>query len=67
MLKLDLRPDGLYRYQPVTDAAWGRGVGFAAIGLALTLTDARGGAMANLFAAELMFMTCGMPGQAGTL
>ena len=34
-----LRPDGLYRHQPLTDAAWGRGNAFAAIGLALSLTE----------------------------
>lgn len=39
MQGLVLRPDGLYRHQPATDAAWGRGNGFAAIGLALTLTE----------------------------
>jgi rhamnogalacturonyl hydrolase YesR len=39
MEKLDLRPDGLYRHQPATDAAWGRGNGFAALGLALTLSE----------------------------
>ena len=39
MQHLDLRPDGLYRHQPATDAAWGRGNGFAAIGLALTLSE----------------------------
>ena len=39
MQNLDLRPDGLYRHQPATDAAWGRGNGFAAIGLALTLAE----------------------------
>jgi unsaturated rhamnogalacturonyl hydrolase len=39
MQHLDLRPDGLYRHQPLTDAAWGRGNAFAAIGLALTLTE----------------------------
>jgi rhamnogalacturonyl hydrolase YesR len=39
MQKLDLRPDGLYRHQPATDAAWGRGNGFAALGLALTLSE----------------------------
>ncbi len=33
------RPDGLYRHQASTDAAWGRGNGFPALGLALTLTD----------------------------
>ena len=39
MTKLDLRPDGLYRHSPLTDAAWGRGNAFPALGLALTLTD----------------------------
>jgi unsaturated rhamnogalacturonyl hydrolase len=39
MQHIDLRPDGLYRHQPLTDAAWGRGNAFAAIGLALTLTE----------------------------
>jgi unsaturated rhamnogalacturonyl hydrolase len=39
MQNLDLRPDGLYRHQTATDAAWGRGNGFAAIGLALTLAE----------------------------
>lgn len=31
------RPDGLYRHSPLTDAAWGRGNGFPALGLALVL------------------------------
>jgi unsaturated rhamnogalacturonyl hydrolase len=39
MQRLVLRPDGLYRHQPATDAAWGRGNAFAAIGLALTLDE----------------------------
>src|SRR5882672_654385 len=39
MEKLDLRPDGLYRHHPTTDAAWGRGNGFAALGLAMTLSE----------------------------
>ena len=39
MQKLVLRPDGLYRHTPATDAAWGRGNGFPAIGLALTLSE----------------------------
>jgi len=39
MQRLDLRSDGLYRHQPATDAAWGRGNGFAALGLALTLSE----------------------------
>ncbi|HEY5666495.1 MAG TPA: glycoside hydrolase family 88 protein, partial [Gammaproteobacteria bacterium] len=33
------RDDGLYRHSPLTDAAWGRGNGFAAIGYALTLSN----------------------------
>jgi len=39
MHKIVGRPDGLYRHQASTDAAWGRGNGFPALGLALTLTD----------------------------
>ncbi|HTX24038.1 MAG TPA: glycoside hydrolase family 88 protein [Steroidobacteraceae bacterium] len=39
MRNLDLRGDGLYRHHPGTDVAWGRGNGFPAIGLALTLSD----------------------------
>jgi unsaturated rhamnogalacturonyl hydrolase len=39
MQRLVLRPDGLYRHQPLTEAAWGRGNAFPAIGLALTLSD----------------------------
>jgi rhamnogalacturonyl hydrolase YesR len=31
------RPDGLWRHSPLNDAAWGRGNGFPALGLALTL------------------------------
>jgi unsaturated rhamnogalacturonyl hydrolase len=37
MQKLVFRPDGLYRHSPLTDAAWGRGNAFPALGLALTL------------------------------
>jgi unsaturated rhamnogalacturonyl hydrolase len=36
--KLCLRPDGLYRHSPLTDAAWGRGNAFPALGLALALS-----------------------------
>ena len=36
--KLDLRPDGLYRNSPLNEAAWGRGNGFPALGLALSLS-----------------------------
>jgi rhamnogalacturonyl hydrolase YesR len=39
MQQLDLRSDGLYRHQPATDAAWGRGNGFAALGLAMTVSE----------------------------
>jgi rhamnogalacturonyl hydrolase YesR len=39
MQNLVLRPDGLYRHQPATEAAWGRGNGFAALGLVLTLAE----------------------------
>ena len=39
MQKLVLRPDGLYRHSPLTDAAWGRGNAFPALGLALAMSD----------------------------
>jgi rhamnogalacturonyl hydrolase YesR len=39
MQKIVRRPDGLYRHQASTDAAWGRGNGFPALGMALTLSD----------------------------
>ncbi len=39
MQKIVGRADGLYRHQASTDAAWGRGNGFPALGLALTLTE----------------------------
>lgn len=39
MQGLDLRPDGLYRHTPLTDAAWGRGNAFSALGLAMTLSE----------------------------
>lgn len=37
MLKLNLRSDGLHRHSPLDEAAWGRGNGFPALGLALCL------------------------------
>ncbi len=37
MQKLCLREDGLYRHSPLDEAAWGRGNGFPALGLALSL------------------------------
>jgi rhamnogalacturonyl hydrolase YesR len=39
MQQIVLRPDGLYRHQSSTDAAWGRGNAFPALGLALTLSE----------------------------
>jgi len=36
---LDLRGDGLYRHSPLDEAAWGRGNGFPALGVALALSD----------------------------
>jgi rhamnogalacturonyl hydrolase YesR len=39
MQKIVRRPDGLYRHQASSDAAWSRGNGFPALGLALTLAD----------------------------
>jgi rhamnogalacturonyl hydrolase YesR len=39
MQKLDLRADGLYRHEPDTDMAWGRGNAFVTLGLALVLTE----------------------------
>ena len=39
MQKLCLRKDGLYRHSPLDEAAWGRGNGFPALGLAWSLGD----------------------------
>jgi unsaturated rhamnogalacturonyl hydrolase len=39
MENIDLRADGLYRHRNTADAAWGRGNGFAAMGLAMTLSE----------------------------
>ncbi len=39
MDKLVLRDDGLFRHSPLTDAAWGRGNAFPALGLALALSE----------------------------
>lgn len=52
MQQLDLRPDGLYRHRPEADVAWGRGNGFAAIGLALTLTELPTGTPAHAHALQ---------------
>jgi unsaturated rhamnogalacturonyl hydrolase len=39
MLKLNLRSDGLHRHSPLDETAWGRGNGFPALGLALSLEE----------------------------
>lgn len=39
MQRIVRRPDGLYRHQTSSDAAWGRGNAFPALGLALTLSE----------------------------
>lgn len=39
MQKLDMRADGLYRHSPLDEAAWGRGNGFPALGIAMVLSD----------------------------
>ncbi len=39
MRKLCLRADGIYRHSPLCEAAWGRGNGFPALGLALALSE----------------------------
>jgi len=38
MQELCLRRDGIYRHSPLDEAAWGRGNGFPALGLALSLS-----------------------------
>ena len=39
MTNLCVRGDGIYRHSPLCEAAWGRGNGFPALGLALCLAD----------------------------
>ena len=39
MTNLCVRDDGIYRHSPLCEAAWGRGNGFPALGLALCLAD----------------------------
>ncbi len=39
MQKLCLRNDGLYRHSPLSDAAWGRGNAFPALGLSWALSE----------------------------
>ncbi len=38
MQNLCLRPDNIYRHSPLNEVAWGRGNGFPALGLALSLS-----------------------------
>ena len=38
MQELCLRDDGIYRHSPLDEAAWGRGNGFPALGMALSLS-----------------------------
>ena len=37
MVKLNVRKDGLHRHSPLDETAWGRGNGFPALGLAMSL------------------------------
>ena len=39
MRRLCLRSDGIYRHSPLCEAAWGRGNGFPALGLAWALSE----------------------------
>jgi hypothetical protein len=39
MKKLCRRDDGIYRHSPLDEAAWGRGNGFPALGIALVLSE----------------------------
>jgi rhamnogalacturonyl hydrolase YesR len=39
MRKLCLREDGIYRHSPLCEAAWGRGNGFPALGVAWALSE----------------------------
>ena len=39
MAKFTMRDDGLYRHSPLSEAAWGRGNGFPALGLTMILSD----------------------------
>jgi rhamnogalacturonyl hydrolase YesR len=39
MRQLCLRPDGLYRHSPLDESAWGRGNGFPALGVTLSLAE----------------------------
>ncbi|MEJ0099224.1 MAG: glycoside hydrolase family 88 protein [Pseudomonadota bacterium] len=52
MQKLDLRVDGLYRHRPEADVPWGRGNGFAALGITLTLSDLPRGSAAYQYALQ---------------
>jgi rhamnogalacturonyl hydrolase YesR len=45
MEKLCLRADGIYRHSPLDESAWGRGNGFPALGLSLSLSALPRGSM----------------------
>lgn len=53
MQRLCLREDGLYRHSPECEAAWGRGNGFPALGLALSLSEVDAALAAGPAATEL--------------
>ena len=64
MQKLCLRPDGIYRHSPLDQAAWGRGNGFPALGLALALEDMpKGTGREEMLAAFKSHMTAMLPHQ----
>ncbi|ADB17619.1 glycosyl hydrolase family 88 [Pirellula staleyi DSM 6068] len=52
MQKKCLREDGLYRHSPLCEGAWGRGNGFAAVGLTLAADFAPPGSEAKTFFQE---------------
>ena len=49
MRSMCLRPDGIYRHSPLCEAAWGRGNGFPALGLALVLRELQPGTPDHAF------------------
>jgi len=49
MRKMCRRADGLYRHSPLNEAAWGRGNGFPALGLALVLRELEAGSAEHTF------------------
>ena len=49
MRTMCLRSDGIYRHSPLCEAAWGRGNGFPALGLALVLRELQPGTPDHAF------------------